>query len=203
MNIPELVLHNGKIIALDRSSRIAEAVSVTNGRIATVGASEAVLKDIPPTAHTIDLKGKTVIPGLFDAARLGVTGESCGGNLSAAYALKARDRNGPHVSIQVLIYPMLGTDFEADSYRGNTDAPVLSRDESVYFWENYLDHDAARRDPLAVPLVASDFSNLPPAYIVTAEYDPLRDDGVLYSEKLAEAETPVELYNPSISLMAS
>ena len=131
----------------------------------------------------------------IDPGRVAVTGESCGGNLSAACSLQARDANGPSISLQVLLYPMLGTDFETVSYRENADAPIISRDESIYFWDNYLADEMDKRDQRAVPLCAEDFSNLPPAYIVTAEYAPLRDDGARYAEKLSAAGTPAELHN--------
>ena len=130
-----------------------------------------------------------------DAARIAVTGESSGGNLAAALALAARDRGGPAIRLQVLNYPALGTDFATTSYRENAAAPILSRDEMMYFWKAYLGDGLDSGDSRAVPLKAEDFSNLPPAHIVTAEYDPLRDDGSLYAEKLKAAGAPVVLHN--------
>ncbi len=131
----------------------------------------------------------------LDGSRIAVTGESSGGNLAAALAIRARDRGGPAIHLQVLNYPALGTDFETRSYRENAAAPILSGAEMRYFWRAYLGGDMGLRDPRAVPLVAADLSDLPPAHITTAEYDPLRDDGIRYAERLRDAGVPVVLRN--------
>ncbi len=126
----------------------------------------------------------------LDAGRLAVTGESSGGNLAAACALAARDRGGPPLRLQVLNYPALGVDFSRRSYEENADAPVLSRNEMRYFWENYLQSADHWTDPLAVPLLA-DLTEVAPAVVTSAEYDPLRDDGTAYVERLRAAGVPV------------
>ena len=131
----------------------------------------------------------------LDGTRMAVSGESSGGNLCAALAIEARDRGGPAIRLQVLNYPALGTDFETGSYRENAAAPILSRDEMIYFWRAYLGGDMGTRDPRAVPLAAADLCGLPPPRIVTAEYDPLRDDGIRYAGRLKDAGVPVEFVN--------
>ena len=131
----------------------------------------------------------------IDAARIALTGESSGANLAAACVIEARDRGGPAICLQVLNYPALGTDFDTESYRDNATAPVLDREEMRFFWRAYLGGDLDTDDPRAVPLRARDLSELAPARIVTAEYDPLRDDGIAYAGRLAAAGTPVEHWN--------
>jgi acetyl esterase len=129
-----------------------------------------------------------------DATRLVAGGDSAGGNLAAATALRIRDEGGPTLCGQLLIYPV--TDFYTPgtpSYTENAEGYGLTRDTMRWFWDHYL------RDPLdaaqsyASPLRASDFKGLPPALVVTAGYDPLRDEGEYYAEKLRAAGTPCVL----------
>ena len=129
-----------------------------------------------------------------DCARLAVAGESSGANLAAACALAARDAKLA-LALQVLLYPALGIDFETSSYRDNAHAPVLSRSEMMYFWDHYLSNDRCTTDPHAVPLAAVDLRALAPAWIATAEYDPLRDDGVHYAQRLKAADVEVHYQN--------
>ncbi len=129
----------------------------------------------------------------IDPSRIAVAGESSGGNLAAAIAIAARDVGLPALRLQVLNYPALDTDFDTDSYRQNADAPILSRDEMIYFWNNYLGGNLDIADPRARPLSARSFSGLPPAHIMVAEYDPLREDGIRFARKLESAGVPVDL----------
>ncbi|WP_327233356.1 alpha/beta hydrolase [Streptomyces sp. NBC_01317] len=127
-----------------------------------------------------------------DASRLAVAGDSAGGNLAAAVTLMARDAGGPDILAQLLVYP--NTDYLADtpSRRENTD-PLLFNDKSVrWYWDNYLATPEDGIDPLASPLRAPDHSGLPPALVITAEYDPLRDEGESYAQRLRESGVPVE-----------
>jgi acetyl esterase len=126
-----------------------------------------------------------------DPARLAVGGDSAGGNLAAAVALLARDRGGPALSHQLLVYP--NTDFLSDtaSLRENTD-PLLFNDKSVrWYRDHYLVGDDDALDPRASPLRAADLAGLPAATVITAEYDPLRDQGEQYAQRLAQAGVPV------------
>ena len=126
-----------------------------------------------------------------DPDRLAVGGDSAGGNLAAAVALLARERGGPSIAYQLLIYPVTDADFETGSYREMEEGYGLTRDGMVYFWELYLDDEADRVNPLAAVLRA-DLAGLPPALVITAEYDPLRDEGDAFAAKLKAAGVPVE-----------
>ncbi len=130
-----------------------------------------------------------------DDARLAVCGDSAGGNLAAAVALAARDRNGPALAGQVLIYPACGLDFDLTSCHENAEAPMLRRDDMVGYWNHYMGGDLSRASCYAAPMLAPHFRSLPPAFICTAQYDPLRDDGRLYGECLRNAGVPVQLRN--------
>jgi len=129
-----------------------------------------------------------------DPKRLVVAGDSAGGNLAAATALRIRDEAGPHLSGQLLIYPV--TDYYTPgtpSYQQNADGYGLTRDTMIWFWDHYLTDPSEAADPYVAPLQASDLSRLPPALIVTAEYDPLCDEGEYYAERLRAAGTPVQM----------
>lgn len=123
-----------------------------------------------------------------------VAGESAGGNLAAAAAIKARDEAGPKISLQLLNYPALGLDFETDSYLRNAEAPILSRDEMRFFWRKYLGEGLANRHVYSVPLLARSLAGLPPAHVIVAEHDPLLDDGIRYVRRLIDAGVSAELY---------
>jgi len=123
----------------------------------------------------------------IDHRKIGVGGDSAGGNLASAVALKARDTGAPKVAFQLLIYPCNERDFESQSYLANAEGYGLSRRSMQWFWGQYLQGNDYDREPYACPSTAKDFSNLPPAIIVTAEYDPLKDDGVKYERLLRQA----------------
>ena len=128
----------------------------------------------------------------IDPRRLAVCGDSAGGNLAAALALAARDGGGPRLAAQALVYPVLGTDVDNESYRANADAPMLTRVEMIHYLDAYLGEARADPEPYAMPLVADDLGGLPPALVHTAEYDPLRDEGRLYADRLAAAGNDVD-----------
>ncbi|MEF8882228.1 MAG: alpha/beta hydrolase [Halapricum sp.] len=115
---------------------------------------------------------------------LAVVGDSAGGNLAAVVALAARDRGSPEIDFQVLIYPGIGTDPEQASVREN-DGIVLSQEDLEWFSECYYGGEIHRRNPYADPAEACDLSGVAPATVLTAEFDPLRDGGVAYAEKLS------------------
>jgi acetyl esterase len=123
-----------------------------------------------------------------------VAGDSAGGNLAAVAALRARDEGGPSIALQVLVYPVTDHDFTTDSYTQYGEAPLfLGKDSMAWFWAQYVPNEAERAAPHASPLRASDHSGLPAAYVVIAEYDPLRDDGLAYADKLEAAGVPVSV----------
>lgn len=118
-----------------------------------------------------------------DPAALVVAGDSAGGNLAAASALLARECGGPAVALQVLIYPCLDAARDTGSYRSNAEGYFLTAAHLRWFWEQYLGPDGDGGDPLASPL-AADPRGLPPAYVVVAGCDPLRDEGEAYHHRL-------------------
>tara|TARA_Y100000588_G_scaffold300182_1_gene321645 strand:- start:1848 stop:2639 length:792 start_codon:yes stop_codon:yes gene_type:complete len=122
-----------------------------------------------------------------DANRLAVGGDSAGGNLAAVVSLRARDEEGPAIGFQLLVYPVTDHSFETDSYRDNAEGYLLTRDGMAWFWNHYLGPNGDGSHPYASPLRAGDLSGLPPAHVITAEYDPLRDEGEAYAKRLQEA----------------
>jgi acetyl esterase len=131
-----------------------------------------------------------------ESGPLVVGGDSAGGNLAGVCALRARDRGGPELAAQLLIYPVTDTDTTTPSYRehdGEAPPLLLGTREMVWFFGHYLPNAADRENPEVAPLRASDLSGLPPAIVVIAEYDPLRDDGARYAERLREAGVEVTL----------
>ncbi|WP_406689483.1 alpha/beta hydrolase [Saccharopolyspora sp. ID03-671] len=125
-----------------------------------------------------------------DPNRIAVMGDSAGGNLAAVTCLLARDRSGPQISFQGLIYPGTDLTLGSESLRTNAEAPVITTREILRMREAYLgDEDPA--NPLASPLKAATHEGLPPALIQVAEHDPIRDDGVRYAAALRAAGVPV------------
>ncbi len=128
-----------------------------------------------------------------DPRRLAVGGDSAGGNLSAAVAQMARDRGGPSLRCQVLVYP--NTDYHADTpSRREIDDPVMFNRHSVdWYWGHYLADPEDGDNPLASPLRAKTLSDLPPALVISAEYDPLRDEAEAYAHRMREDGVRVTL----------
>jgi acetyl esterase len=129
-----------------------------------------------------------------DATRLAVMGDSAGGNLSAVCALMARDAGGPDLTMQVLVYPVTDCDFTTASYEVNRDGYVLSQDEMHWFFSCYTRGGAEPTDWRISPMRAPDVTGVAPALVLTAEYDPLRDEGEAYARRLREAGVPVEVH---------
>lgn len=135
-------------------------------------------------------------PGVVhgDPDRLAVGGDSAGGNLAAAVSLMCRDRDGPSLQHQTLIYPAVNNHDahpDLDSYLENAEGYMISIDDLIWFSEKYLPHPIHNYNELASPLEARDLSDLPPATVVTAGFDPLRDEGVAYARRLEENGVPV------------
>lgn len=125
--------------------------------------------------------------------RIVVAGDSAGGNLAAALCLMARQRGGPEIDHQLLIYPVTSDDFDSASYRRFGRGYVLTRDAMVRFWEHYVGGAGAEAPDLAAVLRYPELSGLPPATFVIAGCDVLRDEGEAYAARLAAAGVPVEV----------
>jgi acetyl esterase len=128
-----------------------------------------------------------------DPSRIAVAGDSAGGNLAAVTALLARDNGGPELRFQLLWYPATGALEEHPSRRENVDAPLLSVADIETFQRYYAGHVDGEVPMTLAPAFAADLSGLPPAYIATAHFDPLRDEGEAYGALLAAAGVPVEV----------
>jgi acetyl esterase len=132
---------------------------------------------------------------LWAAQKLGsplaVGGDSAGGNLAAVVAQMAREKGAPSISAQILIYPVTNHAYDTPSYAENGEGYFLGRDTMEWFWNHYLRSADDGANPLASPARASDLSGLPPAVVITAEFDPLRDEGEAYAAALQAAGVPV------------
>jgi acetyl esterase len=126
-----------------------------------------------------------------DPGRIAVGGDSSGGNLAAVVSLMARDRGVSPPVFQLLVYPVIARDFDTGSYRQNGEGYGITRDSMKWYWDLYLTEDADASNPYAAPLLANDLSGLPPALVITAEFDPLCDEGEAYAQRLQEAGVAV------------
>jgi acetyl esterase len=130
-----------------------------------------------------------------DAKRIAVGGDSAGANLATVIATVARDEGHPKVAFQLLIYPCTAPEPETPSHRKFAEGYILSRNSIVWFYKQYLRSQRESTNPRFAPLLADDLSNLPPAFVLVAGYDPLRDEGVDYAKRLIEAGNRVQLVN--------
>jgi acetyl esterase len=128
----------------------------------------------------------------IDPDRLAVGGDSAGGNLAAVMALTARDHGAPRLTYQLLIYPVTDFRYATASQKSNGKGYLLTREVIDYFTDNYLPPNADRLDWRISPALAADFSGLPPAFVLTAGYDPLLDEGLEYADKLKAAGNAVD-----------
>ncbi len=122
-----------------------------------------------------------------DPARLAVGGDSAGGNLAAAMCLMAADRGGPEIALQLLVYPVTDVNFDTASYGENAEGYSLTKTTMQWYWDHYLSGDEDAANPYAAPLQAKTLAVQPPALVITAEFDPLRDEGEAYAKRLQEA----------------
>lgn len=180
--------HDGYCRALANAAK-AIVVSV-DYRLAPEHRFPAAAEDAYETAYWVGQNTKAL------GGRSGpiiVAGDSAGGNLAAALAQMARDRGGPSIASQILIYPVVDSDFETGSYREFAEDYFLTREAMMWFWDHYCPETSHREHAYASPLRADDLSDLPPAVVITAEYDPLRDEAELYAGKLQEAGVNTQL----------
>jgi len=126
-----------------------------------------------------------------DPQRIATCGDSAGGNLAAAVAIAARDRQGPRRAAQLLIYPVTDFNFTTGSYEQNGEGYLLTKGAIQWFWAHYLGAQELGKDPFACPARADNLVGLPPAFVATAEFDPLRDEGEAYAANLRTAGVDV------------
>lgn len=133
----------------------------------------------------------------IDPARLGVAGESAGGGLAAAVVLMARDRGGPALCFQYLGIPELDDRLDTPSMVAYVDTPLWNRPNAIFSWTSYLGAEPGGPDvsPYAAPARAEDLSGLPPAYVTVCQFDPLRDEGITYAQRLLQAGVNTELHH--------
>ncbi|MEX2081689.1 MAG: alpha/beta hydrolase, partial [Dehalococcoidia bacterium] len=122
-----------------------------------------------------------------------VGGDSAGGNLAAVVCQQAKAAGGPAIAFQLLVYPVTDYGFATPSYSQNASGYLLTRDSMDWFWHLYLNGKHEGADPKASPLRAADLSSLPPALVITAEFDPLRDEGEAYGSALQAAGVPAAI----------
>lgn len=128
----------------------------------------------------------------IDPQRIAIGGDSAGGNLAAAVALLARDEAWPTIRFQLLIYPVTDARMDTASYRDNASGYLLTQSSMSWFWDHYVPTAEDRAQPLVSPLRADSHAALPAALVLTAEYDPLRDEGEAYANALESAGVPVQ-----------
>lgn len=193
--LPVLVyLHGGGLVMGSNHSfePLARELAHASGA-AVVAVEYRLVPDSPPPAQFDDAYAATEWVAAhadtlaLDADRLVVVGDSAGGSLAAAVALAARDRGGPRICAQVLLYPGLDRDMSAASITAMPDAPMLSHDDILYMHELVDGSSESPRSPYLVPADADDLTGLPPAIVVTGECDPIRDWGERYACRLRDA----------------
>jgi acetyl esterase len=160
-------------------------------QVVTVGYRLAPENPFPAAVHDCHTATQWIAEQL-PVSSLIVGGDSAGGNLAAATTLLARD-SGPALAGQLLVYPNTLYGSDTASMRAGDDPFLFNRTSVSWYWNHYLNDEADGQNPLASPLLASSHADLPPALVITAEYDPLRDEGEFYAEKLYAAGVPTEL----------
>lgn len=189
-----LYCHGGGFVLCDLDSHdgfcrtIADATGAVVVSVDYRRAPEHPFPAAPEDAYTALLWTAKTYPG----RRIAVAGDSAGANLATVLTLLSRDRGGPGIAYQALYYPMLDPTCSRPSHRQNGQGYFLTSDHLRWYWDRYLPDPADRAHPYAAPLARTDLSGLPPAYVVTAGLDPLRDEGLAYAQALTAAGVPVE-----------
>jgi len=127
-----------------------------------------------------------------DSSRVAVAGESAGGNLATVACLKIKDEGGRMPVAQLLVYPVTDSSMSQPSYEENLETQPLHTSMMPWFWNYYLENESQKSEKYVAPLLADNLSGLPPAIVITAEFDPLRDEGEQYAQKLADAGVSVK-----------
>ncbi|WP_205677491.1 alpha/beta hydrolase [Aquitalea denitrificans] len=184
-------LDSHAVIAAPLAQNCAAAVLVVDYRLAPEHVFPAAFEDC--LAVWDMLRVDSLELGI-DTARVVVAGDSAGGNLAAALCLATRSREGPPLCGQALIYPALAAVPTEPAASEHADAPLLSRDDMAYYLAQYAPDPAMHADPRLAPLAAANLQGLPPAFVAVAEYDPLRDDGLRYVQRLLASGVVAECH---------
>ncbi|MGG0720335.1 alpha/beta hydrolase [Robertmurraya massiliosenegalensis] len=169
----------------------AECVVISvDYRLAPEHKFPAPLEDAYATAKWTAEHGESIS---VDPTRIAVGGDSAGGNLAAAVTLMAKEKGGPTLSFQLLVYPNTNYAFDTATHLEFGEGYLLTNKELEWFWNHYLRNEDDGKNPYTSPLLAEDLSGLPPALVITAEYDQLREEGEAYGNRLKEAGVPVEI----------
>jgi acetyl esterase len=181
-------------VARDLANRTQSTVVLVNYRKAPEHPFPAALEDSwLGLCWAADSADDLAFPG----APMIVGGDSAGGNIAAVLSRWARDRGGPAIGFQVLVYPVTDCDLDRASYLAPENQLLLSRDTMAWFWDHYLAEPEDRTNPDASPIRADDLTGLPPALVYVAEFDPLHDEGIAYAEALKVAGVPVTIEEAS------
>ncbi|GLC98899.1 esterase [Mycobacterium kiyosense] len=197
-DLPVLVYaHGGGFVFCDLDSHDALCRNIVNHVGVIVVSVEYRLAPEhrwPAAAEDVYAVARAAVNGVFggDAGRVAVGGDSAGGNLAAVTALMARDRGGPDLVAQLLIYPVIAADFHTESYRRYGRGYYNPKTAMQWYWDQYVPVPGDRTHPYAAPLHA-DLTGLPPAVMVIAGHDPLRDEGLAYAAALESAGVSVVL----------
>ena len=197
--LPALVyFHGGGWVICDLDSHDPTCRAITTGAgcvVVSVDYRLAPEHKFPAAAEdayaaTLWVAANAVELGV-DAGRIAIGGDSAGGNLTASVALMARDRHAPSLVFQLMVYPVTDiTALDTPSYHENAEGYFLTMGKMDWYRRQYLTQLADATHPYASPLQAGDLSGLPPALVITAEFDPLRDEGELYASRLSDAGVP-------------
>ncbi|HWV85251.1 MAG TPA: alpha/beta hydrolase [Capillimicrobium sp.] len=191
-------MHGGGWVVCDLETHDAMCRLLANAARATVVSVDYRLAPEHPFPGPVDdcWDALSWIAAQHPHVPLVVGGDSAGGDLAAVMALRARDAGGPAIARQILVYPVTDLSTRHPSYAECGDDPdsFLSADDMTWFASHFLSDPAQASDPEASPLLAPDLSNLPPASVVIADHDPLRDEGLAYAERLEAAGVPVTMH---------
>ena len=174
-----LDMHDGTCRAL--ANQTSCTVVATTYRLAPEHPFPAAAEDVFAALRWVAQSGRDCG---WDSSKLVIAGSSAGGNLAASACLRARDEGGPPIALQVLIYPVLDSSQTTRSYKDNATGYFLTSQQLAWYWDKYVPRAEGRRNPYASPHHTPHLRNLPPTVIVTAEHDPLRDEGEAYGRRL-------------------
>ena len=170
------------------AERTGQAVALVDYRLAPEHRYPTAVEDSWAALAWVDAEMESLVGRRVP---LTVAGDSAGGNIAAIVSQRAKAARFPEIARQVLVYPVTDADFDRPSYVDPENQLMLSRDSMMWFWDHYAPEVGDRRNADACPLHAEDLSGLPPAIVVTAEHDVLRDEGEAYAQALADAGVPV------------